>query len=72
MEKIVPPSFIKMKNSKNQTPKEQFAEEHKKLLKEGEKWMKSTATSCITTKKMLISDQEFMTDPKSPLKKAYL
>ena len=29
------------------------------------------ATS-TTTKKMLISDQEFMTDPKSPLKKAYL
>ena len=25
-----------------------------------------------TTKKMLISDQKFMTDPKSPLKKAYL
>ena len=26
----------------------------------------------ITTKKMPISDQEFMTDPKSPLKKSYL
>ena len=25
-----------------------------------------------TTRKMPISDQEFMTDPKSPLKKAYL
>ena len=25
-----------------------------------------------TTKKMPISDQEFMTDPKSPLKKSYL
>ncbi|KAM4088149.1 hypothetical protein ACB094_07G049100 [Castanea mollissima] len=47
VEKIVPPSYIKMKNSKNQTPKELFAEEHKKLLKEGEKWMKSTATSCM-------------------------
>uniref|UniRef100_A0A7N2L5V0 PGG domain-containing protein n=1 Tax=Quercus lobata TaxID=97700 RepID=A0A7N2L5V0_QUELO len=46
LEKIVPPSYIKMKNSKNQTPKELFAEEHK-LLKEGEKWMKSTATSCM-------------------------
>ncbi|KAK4564343.1 hypothetical protein RGQ29_006420 [Quercus rubra] len=46
VEKIVPPSYIKMKNSKNQTPKELFAEEHKKLLK-GEKWMKSTATSCM-------------------------
>ncbi|KAF3961104.1 hypothetical protein CMV_014244 [Castanea mollissima] len=47
VEKIVPPSYIKMKNSKKQTPKELFAEEHKKLLKEGEKWMKSTATSCM-------------------------
>ncbi|XP_075673136.1 uncharacterized protein LOC142642624 isoform X4 [Castanea sativa] len=47
VEKIVPPSYIKMRNSKNQTPKELFAEEHKKLLKEGEKWMKSTATSCM-------------------------
>ena len=43
----MPPSYIKMKNSKNQTPKELFAEEHKKLLKEGEKWMKSNATSCM-------------------------
>ena len=25
-----------------------------------------------TTRKMLISDQEFLTDPKSPLKKSYL
>ncbi|XP_030942224.1 ankyrin repeat-containing protein ITN1-like isoform X3 [Quercus lobata] len=47
VEKIVPPSYIKTKNSKNQTPKELFSEEHKKLLKEGEKWMKSTATSCM-------------------------
>ncbi|KAM3742126.1 hypothetical protein ACB098_07G047300 [Castanea mollissima] len=47
VEKIVPPSYIKMKNSNNQTPKELFAKEHKKLLKEGEKWMKSTATSCM-------------------------
>ncbi|XP_050261946.1 ankyrin repeat-containing protein ITN1-like isoform X3 [Quercus robur] len=47
VEKIVPPSYIKMKNSKNQTPKELFSEEHRKLLKEGEKWMKSTATSCM-------------------------
>ena len=29
-------------------------------------------TESITTKKMPISDQEFMTDPKSPLKKSYL
>uniref|UniRef100_A0A2N9FGH4 PGG domain-containing protein n=1 Tax=Fagus sylvatica TaxID=28930 RepID=A0A2N9FGH4_FAGSY len=47
VEKIVPPSYIKMKNSDNQTPKDLFTEKHKDLLKEGEKWMKSTATSCM-------------------------
>ena len=47
MEKIVPPSYIKMRNSENQTPKDLFTEKHKDLLKEGEKWMKSTATSCM-------------------------
>ena len=43
----MPPSYIKMKNSDNQTPKDLFTEKHKDLLKEGEKWMKSTATSCM-------------------------
>ena len=47
MEKIAPPSYIKMKNLDNQTPKDLFTEKHKDLLKEGEKWMKSTATSCM-------------------------
>ncbi|KAM4098052.1 hypothetical protein ACJW30_07G047500 [Castanea mollissima] len=47
VEKIVPPSYIKMRNSDNQTPKDLFTEKHKELLKEGEKWMKSTATSCM-------------------------
>ena len=43
----MPPSYIKMKNSDNQTPKDLFTEKHEELLKEGEKWMKSTATSCM-------------------------
>jgi hypothetical protein len=47
VEKIVPTSFIKMKNSDNQTPKNLFIEKHKDLLKEGETWMKSIATSCM-------------------------
>ncbi|KAK9989390.1 hypothetical protein SO802_029629 [Lithocarpus litseifolius] len=47
VEKIVPPSYIKMRNSDKQTPKDLFTERHKDLLKEGEKWMKSTATSCM-------------------------
>ncbi|GMY35056.1 ankyrin repeat-containing protein At5g02620-like isoform X1 [Fagus crenata] len=47
VEKIVPPSYIKMKNSDNQRPKDLFTEKHKDLLKEGENWMRSTATSCM-------------------------
>ena len=31
-----------------------------------------SGSDTITTKKMPISDQEFLTDPKSPLKKSYL
>ncbi len=43
----MPPSYIKMKNSDNQRPKDLFTEKHKDLLKEGENWMRSTATSCM-------------------------
>ena len=34
--------------------------------------IRQAAPGTVTTKKMPISDQEFMTDPKSPLKKSYL
>jgi hypothetical protein len=47
VEKIVPPSYTKMKNSNGKTPKDLFTEEHNELLKVGEKWMKSTASSCM-------------------------
>ncbi|CAM8895924.1 unnamed protein product [Rhodiola kirilowii] len=36
------------RNKQKKTPKEVFMEEHKELVKEGEKWMKSTASSCTT------------------------
>nr|GMC52826.1 ankyrin repeat-containing protein ITN1-like [Ipomoea batatas]GMD94812.1 ankyrin repeat-containing protein ITN1-like [Ipomoea batatas] len=42
----VPPSQHKIRNKENKTPKQIFAEEHRELLKEGEKWMTDTATSC--------------------------
>ena len=35
-------------------------------------WVKWSFSKDVTTKKMPISDQEFLTDPKSPLKKSYL
>ncbi|XP_031250761.1 uncharacterized protein LOC116108658 [Pistacia vera] len=45
MEKLVPPDYKEEKNSKGETPRMVFMEEHKGLVKEGEKWMKESATS---------------------------
>ncbi|KAK1382960.1 PGG domain-containing protein [Heracleum sosnowskyi] len=47
VEKIVPPSYKYMKNVEGRTPADIFDEEQKHLLAEGEKWMKSTAKSCM-------------------------
>lgn len=46
VEKSVKPAYIEKENSSKQTPAMVFSEEHKNLVKEGEKWMKDTATSC--------------------------
>ncbi|XP_031267375.1 ankyrin repeat-containing protein NPR4-like [Pistacia vera] len=45
VEKLVPPNYKEEKNSKGETPRMAFLEEHKRLVKEGEKWMKGSATS---------------------------
>ncbi|XP_060195687.1 uncharacterized protein LOC132624937 [Lycium barbarum] len=47
VEKIVPPSLLRKKNKEGKTPRQLFTEEHKQLLKEGERWMKDTANSCM-------------------------
>ncbi|KAA8541270.1 hypothetical protein F0562_025233 [Nyssa sinensis] len=47
VEKIVQPSYRDMKNKNGQTPHDLFTMEHKELTKEGEKWMKDTAKSCM-------------------------
>ncbi|KAH0736947.1 hypothetical protein KY290_035652 [Solanum tuberosum] len=47
VEKLVPPFLLKVKNLDEKTPRELFTEEHKQLLKDGEKWMKDTAKSCM-------------------------
>ncbi|CAI9773347.1 unnamed protein product [Fraxinus pennsylvanica] len=47
VEKIVPYSVLNVKNRDDQTPRELFSKEHKKLRKDGEEWMKETATSCM-------------------------
>ncbi|KAM2012429.1 hypothetical protein ACFX1T_024298 [Malus domestica] len=48
VETIVPPNFREYRNKgKHLTPRELFTKTHSRLLKEGEKWMKETATSYI-------------------------
>ncbi|XP_042477779.1 ankyrin repeat-containing protein ITN1-like [Macadamia integrifolia] len=46
VEKIVPLAR-EFRNSKGLKPHEVFTEEHKDLVREGEKWMKDTANSCM-------------------------
>ncbi|XP_059436324.1 ankyrin repeat-containing protein At5g02620-like [Corylus avellana] len=45
--KIVPPSYVYMKNSEHETPNDIFIREHKVLYEKGEKWMKQTANYCM-------------------------
>ncbi|CAI0392696.1 unnamed protein product [Linum tenue] len=47
VEKIVQPLYSEMKNADGKTPHDLFATEHKKLARDGEKWMKETASSCM-------------------------
>ncbi|XP_022721710.1 ankyrin repeat-containing protein At5g02620-like isoform X3 [Durio zibethinus] len=47
VEKNVQPLYKEMRDIKGTTPRMLFAEEHAKLVKDGEKWMKSTASSCM-------------------------
>ncbi|XAR73203.1 hypothetical protein NMG60_11007100 [Bertholletia excelsa] len=46
VEKVVQPMYREMKNKTGKTARALFTAEHKKLRKEGEKWMKENATSC--------------------------
>ncbi|KAJ0082748.1 hypothetical protein Patl1_12196 [Pistacia atlantica] len=44
---IIHPLDAQEKNKKGKTPEVLFSEQHKDLKKEGEKWMKDTANSCM-------------------------
>jgi hypothetical protein len=46
VESVVPPKFKEVRNFDGFTPRELFTKNHKALMKEGEEWMKGTATSC--------------------------
>ncbi|KAG7941195.1 hypothetical protein I3843_16G026800 [Carya illinoinensis] len=47
IEKIVPKSYVNIRNEEGNTPKDIFVRTHEGLQKNGEKWMKSTANSCM-------------------------
>ncbi|CAL5328661.1 unnamed protein product [Camellia sinensis] len=46
VEKFVTPRYKQLRNDDNEFPSMVFTKEHKKLVEEGEKWMKDTANSC--------------------------
>ncbi|KAI8004693.1 Ankyrin repeat-containing protein NPR4 [Camellia lanceoleosa] len=46
VEKFVTTSYKEFRNREMETPSMVFTKEHKKLVEEGEKWMKDTANSC--------------------------
>ncbi|GMP36875.1 hypothetical protein CsSME_00008838 [Camellia sinensis var. sinensis] len=46
VEKFVTPHYKQLRNDDNEFPSMVFTKEHKKLVEEGEKWMKDTANSC--------------------------
>lgn len=47
VEKIVQPSYKEKRDTRGRTPHMLFTEEHRELVKEGERWMKNTASSCM-------------------------
>ncbi|KAF8030317.1 hypothetical protein BT93_E2691 [Corymbia citriodora subsp. variegata] len=47
VEKIAHPLSKQMRDKNGRTPRMLFTEEHRALVKEGEDWMKSTASSCM-------------------------
>ncbi|KAI7742145.1 hypothetical protein M8C21_032190, partial [Ambrosia artemisiifolia] len=44
---MLPPYHRARKNKDGQTPHDLFIEEHKELIREGEKWLKETASQCM-------------------------
>ncbi|KAH9750723.1 ANK REP REGION domain-containing protein [Citrus sinensis] len=52
---LVHPQFREAENKLEQTPTEVFTKEHKELAKEGEKWMKETASSCSVVAALIVT-----------------
>ncbi|KAI9081507.1 hypothetical protein K1719_018521 [Acacia pycnantha] len=55
VESLVPPRFRASRNKNGLTAKELFRESHKELMKEGEKWIKDTASSCSVVGTLIVT-----------------
>ncbi|XP_034205844.1 uncharacterized protein LOC117619895 [Prunus dulcis] len=55
VETIVLPRMRDILNNENLTPRALFTKNHKELVKEGERWMKETATSCTVVGALIIT-----------------
>ncbi|XP_075645468.1 uncharacterized protein LOC142616516 [Castanea sativa] len=55
VESIVPPFTLESSNADGKRPRELFTESHKELVKEGEKWMKETASSCTVVAALIVT-----------------
>ncbi|XP_075645460.1 uncharacterized protein LOC142616507 [Castanea sativa] len=52
---VVHPSVLDSINTNGQTARELFTESHKELVKEGEKWMKETSSSCTLVGALIVT-----------------
>ncbi|XP_020411967.1 uncharacterized protein LOC18787803 isoform X3 [Prunus persica] len=55
VETIGLPRLKERRNKDHMTPRELFTDNHKELVKEGERWMKETATSCTVVGALIIT-----------------
>ena len=55
VESIVPPKIKESLNKDRLTPRELLTKNHEKLMKDGEEWMKGTATSCTVVGALIIT-----------------
>ncbi|XP_028763118.1 uncharacterized protein LOC114721471 [Neltuma alba] len=55
VESLTPPSFRVFQNKDGMTAGELFRESHKELMKQGEKWIKDTASSCSVVGTLIVT-----------------
>ncbi|KAJ9555566.1 hypothetical protein OSB04_010180 [Centaurea solstitialis] len=55
VEKFIEPSYKEALNKNGKTPRMVFTDAHKKLLVEGQQWMKDTASSCTVVAALIVT-----------------